>query len=78
MRHEHTLLHQHTQLLQKQEFNLQAQLFEAQIAKAKLEKAEISADFNKERLDLQKQIMEQEAQVCPYFFVFLCSTLNLF
>ena len=53
----------------KQEFNLQAQLFEAQIAKAKLEKAEVSADFNKERLDLQKQLMESEAQVCPLYSI---------
>ena len=45
------------------EFGLQMQLFEAQIAKAKLEKSEVIADFNKERLDLQKKIMESEQEV---------------
>ena len=45
------------------EFSLQMQLFEAQIAKAKLEKSEVCADFNKERLELQKKIMEADEQV---------------
>ena len=45
------------------EFGLQLQLFEAQIAKAKLEKSEVTADFNKERLELQKKILEGDEQV---------------
>ena len=45
------------------EFGLQLQLFEAQIAKAKLEKSEVIADFNKERLELQKKIMEADQEV---------------
>ena len=45
------------------EFGLQTKLFEAQIAKAKLEKSEVCADFNKERLELQKKIMEADEQV---------------
>ena len=45
------------------EFSLQAQLFEAQIAKAKLEKTEVTANFNGERIELQKKILEGEQQV---------------
>ena len=48
------------------EFGLQTKLFEAQIAKAKLEKSEVTADFNKERLELQKKIMECNEQVCKH------------
>ena len=47
----------------RHEFSLQIQLFEAQLAKAKLEKTEITADFNKERLELQKKVMEADEQV---------------
>ena len=47
----------------RNEFSLQIQLFEAQLAKAKLEKTEITADFNKERLELQKKVMEADEQV---------------
>jgi len=46
----------------RNEFSLQIQLFEAQLAKAKLEKTEITADFNKERLELQKKVMEADEQ----------------
>jgi len=46
----------------RHEFSLQIQLFEAQLAKAKLEKTEITADFNKERLELQKKVMEADEQ----------------
>jgi hypothetical protein len=45
------------------EFGLQLQLFECQIAKAKLEKSEVIADFNKERLEMQKKIMEADQEV---------------
>jgi len=45
------------------EFSLQAQLFEAQIAKAKLEKTEVTANFNGERIELQKKILEGEQQL---------------
>ena len=63
------------------EFGLQLQLFECQIAKAKLEKSEVIADFNKERLEMQKKIMEadQEVRIDVYwnkmhtsFIDFLC------
>ena len=47
----------------RNEFSLQIQLFEAQLAKAKLEKTEVTADFNKERLELQKKVMEADEQV---------------
>ena len=47
----------------RNEYSLQLQLFEAQIAKAKLEKTEVTADFNKERLELQKKVMEADEQV---------------
>ena len=47
----------------RNEFGLQLQLFEAQLAKAKLEKTEVTADFNKERLELQKKVMEADEQV---------------
>lgn len=42
----------------KEEFELKSQLYEAQLAKAKIEKAEQNADFNKERLLLQKELLE--------------------
>jgi len=45
------------------EFGLQLQLFEAQIAKAKLEKTEVTANFNSERIGLQKQILEGDQQM---------------
>ena len=54
----------------KTEFGLQLQLFEAQIAKAKIEKSEVTADFNKERLDLQKKILEGDEQVRDSFKIF--------
>lgn len=41
-----------------EEFRLKTQLYEAKIAKAKVEKAEMSADFNKERLEMQKCLLE--------------------
>jgi len=46
-----------------EEFHLKTQLFEAQLAKAKIEKAELGADFNKERLILQKQLLEAKKNV---------------
>ena len=52
------------------EFGLQLQLFEAQIAKAKLEKSEVTADFNKERLELQKKILEGDEQVWDSFKIY--------
>ena len=51
------------------EFGLQMQLFEAQIAKAKLEKAEISSEFTRERLELQKKIMESDEQVRVHIYI---------
>ena len=38
-------------------------MYEAQIAKAKVEKAELNADFNKERLELQKQQLEAKKNI---------------
>jgi len=43
-----------------EEFNLKEQLHAAQLAKAKIEKAELNADFNKERLLLQKELLESK------------------
>merc|ERR1711997_64105 len=49
-----------------EEFKLKSDLYEAQIAKAKVEKAELNADFNKERLELQKQQLEAKKQIELY------------
>ena len=46
-----------------EEFRLKSQLYEAQVAKAKVEKAEVSADFNKERLQMQKQLLEAKKNI---------------
>lgn len=46
-----------------QEFKLKSQLYEAQIAKVKVEKAEVSADFNGERLLMQKQLLEAKKNI---------------
>ena len=46
-----------------EEFKLKSDLYEAQIAKAKVEKAELNADFNKERLELQKQQLEAKKNI---------------
>merc|ERR1739844_705543 len=46
-----------------EEFRLKSDLYEAQIAKAKVEKAELNADFNKERLELQKQQLEPKKNI---------------
>ena len=46
-----------------EEFNLKEQLHAAQLAKAKIEKAEIGADFNKERLKLQKDLLEANKNI---------------
>jgi len=46
-----------------EEFRLKSQLYEAQLAKAKIEKAEIGADFNKERLKLQKDLLEANKNI---------------
>lgn len=40
----------------REEYNLQIQLYEAKLAKAKIERAEVSADFTQERLELHKQV----------------------
>lgn len=48
------------------EFQLQTKLFEAQLAKAKLEKAEVAANFNQERLHMQKQLLEEEDKAWLY------------
>ena len=39
---------------------MKEQLHAAQLAKAKIEKAELNADFNKERLLLQKELLESK------------------
>ena len=39
---------------------MRSQLYDAQLAKAKIEKAELNADFNKERLLLQKELLESK------------------
>ena len=46
-----------------QEFSLKTQLHEAQLAKAKVEKAEITTDFNAERLQLNKSLIEAKQQI---------------
>ena len=46
-----------------EEFKLKSQLYEAQIAKSKIEKAEVSADFNKERLEMQKKLLEAQKNI---------------
>ena len=38
-------------------------MYEAQVAKAKVEKAEVSADFNKERLQMQKALLEAKKNI---------------
>merc|ERR1712062_931381 len=42
---------------------LKSELYEAQIAKAKVEKAELSADFNRERLEMQKTHLEAKKNI---------------
>ena len=46
-----------------EEFRLKSDLYEAQLAKAKVEKAELNADFNKERLELQKLQLESKKNI---------------
>lgn len=46
-----------------EEFRLKSELYEAQIAKSKIEKAEMSADFNKERLEMQKSHLEAKKNI---------------
>jgi len=46
-----------------EEHRLKTELYEAQIAKAKVEKAELSADFNRERLEMQKQHLEAKKNI---------------
>ena len=46
-----------------EEFSLKSKLYEAQVAKAKVEKAEVSADFNKERLQMQKALLEAKKNI---------------
>ena len=38
-------------------------LFEAKLAKAQLEKTEVSANANEQRLELQKMLLESDAKV---------------
>ena len=45
------------------EYGLQVKLYDAQLAKAKLEKAEVSANFNEKRLELQKMLLESDEKV---------------
>jgi len=47
----------------RQEYDLQVKLFEAQLAKARLEKTEVSANFNEKRLELQKLLLESDEKV---------------
>jgi chromosome segregation ATPase len=46
-----------------EEFRLKTQLHEAQLSKAKIEKAELSADFSKERLELQRDLLEAKKNI---------------
>jgi len=46
-----------------EEFRLKSELYEAQIAKSKIEKAEMSSDFNRERLEMQKQHLEAKKNI---------------
>ena len=46
-----------------EEFRLKSELYEAQITKAKVEKAELSADFNRERLEMQKQHLDAKKEI---------------
>ena len=43
-------------------FSTQTQLYDAQMAKAKVERAEMSADFTKERLELHSQLLQARQQ----------------
>ena len=40
------------------EFDLQSKLYEAQLAKSKIERAELNADFTKERLEMHKAMLQ--------------------
>lgn len=44
------------------EQQLQQKLFEAQLAKAKIERAELNTEFTKERLEMHKQLLEASQQ----------------
>ncbi len=44
------------------EFELQSQLYEAQLAKAKIERAEMTAEFTREKLELHKQLLESKEE----------------
>jgi len=46
-----------------EEFRLKTQLYEAQLSKSKVEKAELSADFSRERLEMQKEILETKKNI---------------
>ena len=48
--------------MKAEEQRLQAKLHEAQLAKAKIEKAEMNADFTKERLEFHKAMLEANEQ----------------
>ena len=58
-----SLYHIYNSFQLAEEFRLKSDLYEAQIAKAKVEKAELNADFNKERLELQKQQLEAKKNI---------------
>jgi len=47
----------------KEEYGLQMKLFDAKLAKAQLEKTEVSANANEQRLELQKMLLESDAKV---------------
>ncbi len=45
-----------------EEYVLQTKLFETQLAKAKIEKAEMNADFTRERLELHRSLLDANEQ----------------
>ena len=49
------------------EADLQMKLFEAKLAKANIEKAEINADFTKERLGMHKELLESKKENADLF-----------
>jgi len=47
----------------KEEYGLQMKLYDAKLAKASLEKTEVSANANEQRLELQKMLVESDEKV---------------
>ena len=52
----------------KEEYGLQMKLYDAKLAKASLEKTEVSANANEHRLELQKMLVESDEKVTKKIF----------